>query len=79
MHVSLISVGVVGVALFVGCSQPITPTSPTSLSFASLSVALSEARVTREGVLSNAQEVPFKGRLEGTAPLRRVRLRFSLS
>ena len=69
MHASLTSVGVVGVALFVGCSQPITPTSPTSLSSASLSIASSEAKVTGAGVLSNNQEVPFKGRLEGTATI----------
>ncbi len=69
MHASLTSVGVVGVALFVGCSQPITPTSPTSLSSASLSIASSEAKVTGAGVLSNDQEVPFKGRLEGTATI----------
>jgi hypothetical protein len=61
MHASLTSIGVVGVALFVGCSQPITPTSPTSPSSASLS--------TGAGVLSNDQEVPFKGRLEGTATI----------
>ena len=67
MHASLTSVGVVSVALFVGCSQPITPTSPTSLSSASLSSASSEANATRVGVLSNDREVPFKGRLEGTA------------
>ena len=69
MHASLTSVGVVGVALFVGCSQPITPTSPTSLSSANLSIASSEAKVTGAGVLSNNQEVPFKGRLEGTATI----------
>ena len=69
MHASLTSVGVVGVALFVGCSQPITPTSPTSLSLASLSIASSEAKGTGAGVLSSAQEVPFKGRLEGTATI----------
>ena len=69
MHASLTSVGVVGVALFVGCSQPITPNSPTSLSSASLSIASSEAKVTGAGVLSNNQEVPFKGRLEGTATI----------
>jgi hypothetical protein len=69
MHASLTSFGVVGVAVFVGCSQPITPTSPTSLSSASLSIASSEAKVTGAGVLSNAQEVPFKGRLEGTATI----------
>jgi len=55
--------------LFVGCSQPITPTSPTSLSSASLSSASSEAKVTGAGVRSNHQEVPFKGRLDGTATI----------
>jgi hypothetical protein len=69
MHPSLTSVGLIGVALFVGCSQPITPTSPTSLSSASLSIASSEANATGAGVLSNNQEVPFKGRLEGTATI----------
>lgn len=69
MHASLISVGLVGVALFVGCSQPMTPTSPTSLSSASLSIASSEANATGAGVLSNNQHVPFKGKLEGTATI----------
>jgi hypothetical protein len=69
MHASLTSVGVVGVALFVGCSQSITPTSPTSLSSASPSIASSEAKVTGAGVFSKDQEVPFKGRLEGTATI----------
>jgi hypothetical protein len=69
MHASLTSVGVVGVALFVGCSQPIAPTRPTSLSSASQSIASSEANATGAGVLSNDQEVPFKGRLEGTATI----------
>ena len=69
MHASLTSVGVVSVALFVGCSQPITPTSPTSLSSASLSIASSEAKVTGAGVLSKDQEVPFKGSLEGAATI----------
>ena len=69
MHSSLTSVGVVGLALFVGCSQPVSPTSPTSLSSASLSIASSEAKVTGAGVLSKDQEVPFKGRLEGTATI----------
>ena len=69
MHALLTSVGVVGVAVFVGCSQPITPTSPTSRSSASLAIASSEANPTGAGVLSNDQEVPFKGRLEGTATI----------
>jgi hypothetical protein len=69
MHVSLTSVGALGVALFIGCSQPITPTSPTSVSSDSQSIASSEANATGAGVLSNVAEVPFKGRLEGTATI----------
>ena len=57
MHASLTSVGVVGAALLVGCSQPITPTSPRSLSS------------TGAAVRSNDQDVPFKGRLEGAATI----------
>ncbi len=64
MHASLTSVGVVGVALFVGCSQ-LTPTSPTSLSSTSPSIASSGANANA-GLLSKDQEVPFKGRLEGS-------------
>ena len=69
MHASLTSVAIVCAALFVGCSQPITPTSPTSPSSASLSIASSDANATGAGVLSTDQDVPFKGRLEGTATL----------
>jgi len=69
MHAALTSVGVVAVALFVGCSQPITPTSPTSPSSPSPSLASSEASAPGAGVLSNDQAVPFKGRLEGTATI----------
>ena len=69
MHASLTSVGVVGVALFVGCSQPIMPTSPTSLSSAGLSIASSQANANGANVPSNDQEVPFKGRLDGTATI----------
>jgi hypothetical protein len=69
MHASLTSVGLVGVALFVGCSQPITPTSPTSPPSASLSIASSDANAAGASVLSNDQEVPFKGRLEGSATI----------
>jgi len=67
MHASLTFVGVVGTALLVGCSQPITPTSPSSLASASLSVGSSEAKAPDTAVRSNDQEVPFKGRLEGAA------------
>jgi hypothetical protein len=69
MHAALTSVGLVGVALFVGCSQPSTPTGPTSPSSASLSIASSEANAAGAAVLSNNQDVPFKGTLEGTATI----------
>jgi hypothetical protein len=69
MHAWLTSVRVVGVALFVGCSQPISPTSPTSPSAASPSIASSEANTTGARLLSKDQEVPFKGRLEGAATI----------
>ena len=65
MRASLTSVGVVGVALFVGCGQPVSPTRPTSLSSASPSIT-SDANATVAG-LSTDREVPFKGRLEGAA------------
>jgi hypothetical protein len=67
MHASLTCVSVVGVALCVGCSQPIAPTSLRSPSSASLSIASPEANAAGAAVLSNDQDVPFKGRLEGTA------------
>ena len=69
MRASLIAVAVVFVALVVGCSQPISPTSPTSLSSASPSIASSDANATGAGLLSKDQEVPFKGKLEGAATI----------
>jgi hypothetical protein len=69
MHVPFTFVGVVGAALVVGCSQPMTPTSPTAPSSASPSVASSEPNAIVAGVRANDQAVPFKGRLEGTATI----------
>ena len=68
MNATLIFVSVV-VALFVGCSQPIAPTSPTSLPTARPSIASGAANAASAGALSTDQEVPFKGRLEGTATI----------
>lgn len=68
MHASVTSVVVAGVTLLAGCSQPISPTSPTSLSSAGLSTASSAANASGAGV-SNDQDVPFKGRLEGAATI----------
>ena len=48
----------------VGCSQRISPNSPTSLSSVSPSIASPDATANGAG-LSNDREVPFKGRLEG--------------
>jgi hypothetical protein len=65
MRASLTALAVVFVALFVGCSQPSSPTGPTSLSPLSPSVASAHANAAGAGLLSQRQEVPFKGRWEG--------------
>jgi hypothetical protein len=70
MRASLTAVAVVFVTLFVGCSQPVAPTGPTSLSPASPSIASSHANATGVGLLSQGQEVPFKGRWEGAVTAR---------
>jgi hypothetical protein len=67
MHASLTAVGVVGIALVAGCSQPIAPTNPTSLSSASSPITSSEASGSSTSIHANDQQVPLKGRLEGTA------------
>jgi hypothetical protein len=64
------TVGVVIVALSVGCSEPISPTGPTSLSSAAPSITTSgtTARISTPGTLAAKparHDVPFKGRLEG--------------
>ena len=73
MRASLNTVGVVGVVLLVGCSQPVSPTSPTSGSLAGPSPTTSggnptSTRIPTEAVVGVAatKEVPFKGRLDGT-------------
>ena len=70
MRASLTAVAVVVPALFVGCSQPVAPTGPTSLSPASPSIASSHANATGAGLLSQGKEVPFKGRWEGALTAR---------
>jgi hypothetical protein len=72
MRASFTAVAVVFVALIVGCSQPNSPTGPTSLSPASPSIASSHANATGAGLLSQGQEVPFKGRWEGALTARTV-------
>ena len=70
MRALLTAVAVVFVALFVGCSQPVAPTGPTSLSAASPSIASSDANATGAGLLAQGHEVPFKGRWEGAVTAR---------
>ena len=70
MRASLTAVAVVFVALTVGCSQPVAPTGPTSLSPASPSIASSDANATGAGLLAQGHEVPFKGRWEGALTAR---------
>ena len=70
MRALLTAVAVVFVALFVGCSQPVAPTGPTSLSPASPSIASSGANATAAGLLAQGHVVPFKGRWEGALTTR---------
>ena len=70
MRALLTAVAVVFVALFVGCTQPVVPTGPTSLSPASPSIAASDANATGAGLLAQGHEVPFKGRWEGAVTAR---------
>ena len=71
MRASLTAVAVIFVGLFVGCSQPNSPTNPTSLPSGVPSITASGDNATitgipAEGVAgSAAKEVPFEGRLEG--------------
>ena len=73
MRASLTAVAVVFVALTAGCSQPVAPTGPTSLSPASRSIASSHANATGAGLLAQGHEVPFKGRWEGAVTARMPR------
>ena len=72
MRTLLTAVAVIAVTLIVGCSQPIAPTGPTALSPASPSIASSHANATGAGLLSQGQEVPFKGTWEGALTARTV-------
>ena len=70
MRALLTAGAVVFVALCVGCSQPVAPTGPTSLSPASPSIASSDANATGAGLLAQGHEVPFKGSWEGAVTAR---------
>jgi hypothetical protein len=74
MHASLTAVGVAVVVLFVGCSQPISPASPTSVSSGRLSINSSGANATMGSpakvVTARAgHDVPFKGSFEGVVTI----------
>lgn len=72
MRLSLIAAGVVIVAVSNGCSEPTSPTSPTSGLLSSPSTMTSGGNSTVTGLpaerggLAAAKEVPFKGRFEGS-------------
>lgn len=68
MSVSQMAIGLVGAAMFVGCSQPVSPTSPTSAAGGRLSI---RSNISGDGIsveslaVSVLKQVPFKGKLEG--------------
>ena len=70
MRALLTAVAVVSVVPFVGCSQPISPTSPRSVLSGGPSIASSDANATGAGLLAQGHEVPFKGRWEGAVTAR---------
>ena len=75
MRALLTAVAVVSVVPFVGCSQPISPTSPRSVLSGGPSITSSGGNATSTGIPGEAaalrrEEVPFKGRLEGVVTSR---------
>ena len=71
MRASRTVVAVVFVALSVGCSQPISPTSPTSALSAGPSITSSGENATSlVGGVAGGKEVPFTGSLEGVVTRR---------
>jgi hypothetical protein len=70
MRTSLTALAVIFVALAVGCSQPISPASPTSLPSGDTSITPSGGNaISAAGRVAAAEKVPFKGSLEGTATI----------
>jgi hypothetical protein len=51
--------------LSAGCSQPLSPTSPTSLQRETVALTASSGAAVAQGAVTTA-ETPFKGSLEGT-------------
>lgn len=71
MRISLTAVAVAFVPLFVGCSQPISPTSPTSALSGGPSIRSSGENATSLiGGVAAGKEVPFTGSLEGVVTRR---------
>jgi hypothetical protein len=70
MRAALTVVAVVFVALFVGCSQPISPTSPMSVPSGGPSITSSSGNATSlVGHVAAGKELPFKGSLEGVVTI----------
>ena len=71
MRASLTAVAVVFVALIVGCSQPISPTGPTSVLSGGPSMTSSGENATRlVGGMAAGKEVPLTGSLDGVVTRR---------
>jgi hypothetical protein len=72
MHASRLAVAAVSLVWLVGCSQPLSPTGPTQVSAVRSSAPATVADATTATIraLVNskpaAQELPFKGRLQGS-------------
>jgi hypothetical protein len=77
MHVSLTGAPIAFAALFIGCSQPDSPTSPTSdplrgpstMTAGASAISPAIASEVVAGPLATVQEVAFKGRLEGPSTI----------
>jgi hypothetical protein len=67
MRAPLTAVAVLFVALFAGCSQPISPTSPASVPPGGPSIESQTTSVV--GRVAAGKKVPFKGRLEGVVTI----------
>jgi hypothetical protein len=71
MRASLTAVAVVFVALSVGCGQPISPTSPTSVPLGGPSITSSGGNATSlVGRVAAGEVVPFTGSVEGVVTSR---------
>ena len=71
MRALLTAVAVVFVALFVGCSQPISPTSPTSRPSGGPSIASSHANAPAQVAALRARRYRSKAAWKGLLPVAR--------